>query len=59
MKKFKIITYVMLAIGLLSGCVSGNNYDELILTDPNTGKQYLIHESVIKISGTDTIIVFE
>ena len=75
MTKFKfntkptIFLCAMLSVSLFSGCSDGGKYDKLILTDPNTGKQYLlkynmndaymIYEKVIKISGKDTICVFE
>ena len=59
----------MLAVVLFTGCSDGSKYDKLILTDQNTGKQYLIKhnigdtymidEKVVKIRGKDTISVFE
>ena len=67
-KKIKLFI-VILVIAIFTGCSYGNKYDKLILTDQNTGKQYLlrhhagdtyfISEKVIKISGKDTICVFE
>jgi hypothetical protein len=67
--KTAIALYAMLAVVLFTGCSDGSKYDKLILTDPNTGKQYLvkhnvgdtymIDEKVVKISGKDTISVFE
>jgi len=76
MTKFKfntkptIFLCAMLSVSLFTGCSDGGKYDKLILTDPNTGKQYLlkynlgsdaymIDEKVFKISGKDTICVFE
>lgn len=68
MKKIKLFI-VILVIAIFTGCSYGNKYDKLILTDQNTGKQYLlrynigdtyfISEKVIKIIGNDTICVFE
>ncbi len=67
--KTTIALYAMLAVVLFTGCSDGIKYDKLILTDQNTGKQYLIKhnigdtymidEKVVKISGKDTISVFE
>ena len=67
--KTAIALYAMLAVVLFTGCSDVSKYDKLILTDPNTGKQYLmkhnvgdtymIDEKVVKISGKDTISVFE
>jgi hypothetical protein len=67
--KTAIALYAMLAVVLFTGCSYGSKYDKLILTDQNTGKQYLIKhnigdtymidEKVVKISGKDTVIMFE
>ena len=67
--KTTIALYAMLAVVLFTGCSDWSKYDKLILTDQNTGKQYLIKhnigdtymidEKVVKISGKDTISVFE
>ena len=67
--KTTIALYAMLVVVLFTGCSDGSKYDKLILTDQNTGKQYLIKhnigdtymidEKVVKISGKDTISVFE
>ena len=67
--KTAIALYAMLAVVLFTGCSDGSKYDKLILTDQNTGKQYLIKhniddtymidEKVVKISGKDTVIMFE
>lgn len=67
--KTTIALYAMLAVVLFTRCSDGSKYDKLILTDQNTGKQYLIKhnigdtymidEKVVKISGKDTISVFE
>ena len=61
--------YTLLCIVFLSSCESENEYDGLILTDPKTGRVFLlkhhvgdiyfIDERVIKITGKDTTEVFE
>jgi hypothetical protein len=68
-KRFNIILYVILFLHIFTGCSNGSKYDKLILIDQNTNKKYLIKhnigdtyfidEEIIKISGKDTIVVFE
>jgi len=63
------VMILSLLVAFISGCSDGSKYDKLILTDNNTGKQYLmkhnmgdtyyIDEKVTKISGKDTIDTFE
>ena len=68
MKKIRFILFVVL-LCLFVSCVPGKKYDGLILTDKNTGTKYLfkyyfgntyfILEQTIRITGGDTLVVFE
>ena len=65
----KGVLYALLCGVALTGCGKYGEVDGLILTDNQTGKKYIIEHNVginyiikgevIKISGTDTVIVFE